>query len=120
VANVEATAGQACRLNGTIVRGSEQVGPGGILPAGAAVQLAGSVRGDQDAHVQITGAASRVTGNFEPEAGGSATLTGAQVGGSVFVNGLADVPSIKNVGVAGGVQFTGNLGGGDISGNRRP
>ena len=118
VDNVEVPAGQTCRLNGTIVRGSVQVGPGAILLAGAAVQVAGSVQGDQAAHVQVTGTASRVTGNFELEGGGSAALTGAQVGGNVFVNGLADAVSIKNVRVAGGVQFTDNLGGGDISGNR--
>jgi hypothetical protein len=118
VDNVQVPAGQACRLTGTIVRGSVQVAPGGILLAGGAVQVAGDVQGDQAAHVQVTGSASRVTGNFELEGGGSGTLTGAQVGGDVVVNGLADAVSIKNTRVIGGVQFTDNLGGGEISGNR--
>jgi hypothetical protein len=118
VDNLEVPAGQACRLTGTIVRGSVQVAPGGILLAGGALQVAGDVQGDQAAHVQVTGTTSRISGNFELEGGGSATLTGALVGGDVFVNGLSDVVSIKNTRVSGGLQFTDNLGGGEISGNR--
>jgi hypothetical protein len=118
VDNVEVPAGMACRLTGTIVRGSVQVAPGGILLAGSAVQVAGSVQGDMAAHVQVTGTGSRIGGNYELEGGGSATLTGVQVGGDVFVNGLTDVVSLKNTRVTGGMQFTDNLGGGEISGNR--
>ncbi|KNZ31435.1 MAG: hypothetical protein AD742_15530 [Methylibium sp. NZG] len=118
VDNVEVPAGMACRLTGTNVRGSVQVAPGGILLAGGAVQVAGSVQGDQAAHVQVTGVNSRIAGNYELEGGGSATLTGVQVGGNVFVNGLTDAVSLKNTRVAGGMQFTDNLGGGEISGNR--
>jgi hypothetical protein len=118
VDNVEVPAGMACRLAGTIVRGSVQVAPGGILLAGGAVQVAGSVQGDMAAHVQVTGTGSRIGGNYELEGGGSGTLSGVQVGGNVFVNGLSDLVSLRNARVAGGLQFTGNLGGGEISGNR--
>jgi hypothetical protein len=117
VDNVEVPAGMACRLTGTIVRGSVQVAPGGILQA-AGVNVAGSVQGDQAAHVQVTGTASRVAGNVELEGGGSGTVTGAQIGGDVFVNGLTDVVLVRNTRVAGNLQFTDNLGGGEITGNR--
>lgn len=118
VDNVEVPAGMACDLSGTIVRGSVQVAPGGFLMAGGAVQIAGSVQGDRAAHVQVTGSTSRIGGNYQLEGGGSATLSGVQVGGGVFVNGLDDVVSVTNTRVAGDVQFTDNLGGGDISANR--
>lgn len=118
VDNVEVPAGSVCRLNGTIVRGSVQVGPGGILLAGSGVQITGSVQGDQAAHVQVTGTGSRIGGNAEMEGGGSATLTGVQVGGDIFVNGLVDPVSVRNARVTGNVQFTDNLGGGEIVGNR--
>lgn len=118
VDNVEVPAGMVCRLNGTIVRGSVQVGPGAVLLAGTGVQIAGSVQGDQAAHVQVTGTTSRVGGNAEFEGGGSATLTGIQVGGDIFVNGLVDPVSVRNTRVAGNIQFTDNLGGGELVGNR--
>jgi hypothetical protein len=117
VDNVEVPAGMACRLTGTIARGSVQVAPGGILLAGG-VNVAGSVQGDEAAHVQLTGTTSRVAGNVELEGGGSGTVTGAQIGGDVFVNGLTDVVVIRSTRVAGNVQFTDNLGGGEITGNR--
>jgi hypothetical protein len=118
VDNVQVPAGMACRLTGTIVRGSVQVAPGGILLAGSAVNIAGDVQGDAAAHVQVTGTASRIGGNYELEGGGSGTLTGAQVAGDVFVNGISDVISVRNATVRGGMQITDNLGGGEISGNR--
>lgn len=118
VDNVQVPAGQACRLTGTTVRGSVQVAPGGILLAGSAVNIAGDVQGDSAAHVQVTGSASRIGGNYELEGGGSGTLTGVQVAGDVFVNGIADVITVRNATVRGGMQITDNLGGGEISGNR--
>jgi hypothetical protein len=118
VDNVKVPAGMACRLAGTIVRGSVQVEDGAILLAGSAVHIAGDVQGQGAAHVQVTGTASRIGGNYELEGGGSATLSGAQVRGNVFVNGLTDVVALKNAVVSGGLQFTDNLGGGEISGNR--
>jgi hypothetical protein len=117
VDNVEVPAGAACRLTGTIVRGSVQVQPGGILLAGG-VQVAGSVQGDLATHVQVTGTASRVIGNVELEGGGSTTLQGVQVGGDVFVNGLSDLVLVRNTRVTGNVQVFDGTGGGEITGNR--
>ena len=117
VDNVSVPSGMACRLNGTTVRGSVQVAPGGILIA-AGVNVAGSVQGDQAAHVQVSGTNTRITGNVELEGGGSASLSGATLGGDIFVNGLADVVVLRNNRVGGNIQFTDNLGGGEISGNR--
>lgn len=117
VDNIEVPAGMACRLNGTVVRGSVQVSPGGAV-IGANVNVAGSVQGDQAAHVQVTGTATRIAGSVELEGGGSATLQGIQVAGDVFVNGLADVVLLRNTRVTGNIQFTDNLGGGEITGNR--
>jgi hypothetical protein len=117
VDNVEVPAGAACRLTGTIVRGSVQVQPGGILVA-SAVQVTGSVQGDEAAHVQVTGTTSRIGGNVELEGGSGATLTGIQVGGDVFANGLTGVVSFTNNRVAGGMQVFDGLGGGTITGNR--
>jgi hypothetical protein len=115
--NVEVPAGAACRLTGTVVRGSVQVAPGGILLS-SGINVAGSVQGDQAAHVQVTGTTARIAGNVELEGGGSTTLTGIRVTGDVFVNGLTDVISVRNAVVTGNVQVTDNLGGGVISGNR--
>jgi hypothetical protein len=117
VDNVQVPAGMACRLTGTIVRGSVDVQPGGILIA-SAVQVAGSVQGSDAAHVQVTGTTSRVTGNVELEGGTSGTLTGVQVGGDVFVNGLLGVVALTNNRVTGGMQVFDGLGGGTITGNR--
>jgi hypothetical protein len=117
VDNVEVPAGMACRLTGTIVRGSVQVQPGGILLA-SGVQVAGSVQGDLATHVQVTGTASRVTGNIELEGGGSAALQGLQTGGDIFINGLSNVVLVRNTRVAGNVQLFDGTGGGEVSGNR--
>jgi hypothetical protein len=117
VDNLEVPSGLACRLAGTTVRGSVQVMPGGILLAGNVV-VAGSVQGDQAAHVQVTGSATRIGGNVELEGGGSGTVQGGQVAGDVFVNGLTDVVLVRSNRVGGNVHFTDNRGGGEISGNR--
>lgn len=118
VDNVEVPPGKACELAGTIVRGSVQVAPGAVLLAGGALQVAGSVQGAQAAHLQVAGLSARIMGNFQAEGGGSATLTGAQVGGGVLVNGLTSVVSLKDARVSGNMQVTDNLGGSEITGNR--
>lgn len=117
VDNVTVPSGMACSLAGTIVRGSVQVQPGGILLA-ANVQVAGSVQGDQATHVQVTGTATRVTGNIEVEGGGSTRLAGAQVTGDVFVDGLTGIASLRSLRVGGNIQLQDGLGGGEVIGNR--
>jgi hypothetical protein len=118
VDNVKVPAGTSCRLAGTVVLGSVQVETGAVLLAGNGVNIVGNVQGQGAAHVQVTGSASRVGGNFELEGGGSAALADAQVRGNVVFNGLADVFSLANASVSGGVQATDNRGGGSVAGNR--
>lgn len=117
VDNVEVPAGMACRLTGTTVRGSVQVEPGGVLIAGDVI-VAGSVQGSQAAHLQVSGAASRIGGSVQAEGGGSLTVEDARVTGDVFANGLLDLVEVRNAQVGGNVQITDNLGGGEIVGNR--
>lgn len=118
VDNVTVPPGKTCRLTDTTVRGSVQAERGAVVLVAGAVQIAGSLQGAGAAHVQMTGTGGRIVGNFQTEGGGSATLTGAQVGGDVFVNGLTGVVAIRNTNVNGNVQFTDNRGGGEITGNR--
>jgi hypothetical protein len=115
--NIEVPSGASCRLNGTRVLGSVQVQPGGVLIA-AGVQVSGSVQGDAAAHIQLTGATSRIAGNVELEGGGTTALADARVAGDVFVNGLSDVVLLRRLVVGGNMQITDNLGGGEITGNR--
>lgn len=117
VDNVEVPAGTAGHLAGTVVRGSVRVAPGGMLLAGS-VTVAGSVQGDQAAHVQVTGSTSRITGDVQLEGGGSTLLQGLTVGGNVSVDGLADVARVRELRIGGNLQFIDNLGGGEIAGNR--
>lgn len=118
VDNVTVPPGKTCRLTDTTVRGSVQAERGAVVLVAGAVQIAGSLQGTGAALVQMTGTGGRIVGNFQTEGGGSATLTGAQVGGDVFVNGLTGVVAIRNTNVNGNVQFTDNRGGGAITGNR--
>jgi hypothetical protein len=117
VDNVEVPAGMACRLTGTTVRGSVQVEPGGVLIAGD-VNVAGSVQGSQAAHLQLSGAASRIAGSVQAEGGGSLMVEDARITGDVFANGLLDLVEVRGAQVGGNVQITDNLGGGAIVGNR--
>jgi hypothetical protein len=117
VDNLVVPAGSSCRLAGTIVTGSIQVAPGAVLLANG-IQVTGNVQGDDAAHVQVTGSATRIGGNFQLEGGGSGTLTGARVRGDVFFNGLNDVIRSRNNVVGGNLQVTDNRGGGEIVGNR--
>lgn len=117
VDNVEVPAGMACRLTGTTVRGSVQVEPGGVLIAGD-VDVAGSVQGSQAAHLQLSGAASRIAGSVQAEGGGSLLVEDARVTGDVFANGLLDLVEVRSAQVGGNVQITDNRGGGAIVGNR--
>jgi hypothetical protein len=107
----------ACRLTGTTVRGSVQVEPGGVLIAGD-VDVAGSVQGSQAAHLQLSGAASRIAGSVQAEGGGSLLVEDARVTGDVFANGLLDLVEVRSAQVGGNVQITDNRGGGAIVGNR--
>jgi hypothetical protein len=118
VDNVTVPAGKTCRLTDTTVRGSVQAERGAVVIVAGAVQIAGSLQGAGAAHVQMTGTGGRIVGNFQMEGGGSATLTGARVGGDVFVNGLTSVVAIRDANVNGNIQFTDNRGGGEITGNR--
>jgi hypothetical protein len=117
VDSITVPAGLSCSLAGTIVRGSVQVQPGGILIA-SNIQVAGSVQGDLATHVQVTGAGTRVTGNIELEGGGSARLAGAQVGGDVFVDALSGIVSLRTLRVVGNIQVQDGTGGGEVIGNR--
>lgn len=117
VDTVEIPLGRTCQLNGTTVTGGVKVEAGGILLAGNGVQIAGSVQGDGAAHMEVTGATSRVGGSVEGAKGGSAIVTGVEVAGSVVFVEMTGAVSVGGVTARSGMKVENSTGGVTIANN---
>lgn len=117
VDNVEVPAGMTCKLDGTTVLGGVRVLSDSVLLAGGGVQVAGSIQSDGAAHVELTGLASRVAGNFELKKGGSGLLAGAEVVGTVVFEELSEAVAVGGARAGGGMKLVKNTGGATVSNN---
>lgn len=117
VDNVEVPDGMACQLDGTTVTGSVKALTDATLFVGNGAQVAGSIVGDGAHHVELTGATSRVGGNFEVKKGGSATLASAEVAGTAVFEEMTGTVSVGGARAGGGMNVTKNTGATTVANN---
>jgi hypothetical protein len=108
-------ANAACRLEGTTLIGSVQVGQGASLQA-QAVRVAGDLQAEGAAHVALAGD-SRIMGSLQVRQGGSASVNGSYVAGDVQLESMAGSVLASGNQVGGSVQAFGNRGGVTLTDN---
>lgn len=114
--NVVVPAGATCRLSGTHLNGSLEVGQGAQLDARGVI-AAGNLVAEGAAAVML-GGASRVAGSVQIKQGGAASVLGAQIGGDLQLDAMSGAVVASANRVGGNLQATGNLGGTTVIDNR--
>jgi len=114
--NIIVPAGSTCRLSGTHLDGSLEVGQGAQLDARNVVAT-GNLVADGAAAVMLSGT-SRVAGSVQIKQGGTASVLGAQIGGDLQIDTMSGAVLASANQVGGSLQATGNLGGATVIDNR--
>lgn len=114
--NIIVPAGSTCRLSGTHLDGSLEVGQGAQLDARNVVAT-GNLVADGAAAVMLSGT-SRVAGSVQIKQGGTASVLGAQIGGDLQIDTMSGAVLASANQMGGSLQATGNLGGATVIDNR--
>lgn len=101
--------GVKCTLNGTRVKGTITVQPGGTLVANG-VRVIGNVQAEGARDVVVR-RASQVGGSVQVKQGGSASVLGSRIVGDVQLDANARLLRVNDNVVGGSVQVVGNDGG---------
>lgn len=113
--NIIVPAGSTCRLSGTHLNGSLEVGQGAQMDARNVV-AAGNLVANGAAAVMLSGS-SRVAGSVQIKQGGAASVMGAQIGGDLQLDAMSGAVVASANRVGGSIQASGNLGGATIIDN---